>query len=310
MLPHPPVLRAVQTVVDRVRQAGHTAVAWQPYRHAHATELIERACTADGGLDVLRTLDASGEPLVRNLFIRRGMPQLDVAGCWELNLARWRYQCEHLAAWRAAEEALGRRIDALVAPVTPSACAAHDRYRYFGYTTFVNVLDLTSVVVPVTTADAAVDAPRAAFSPRNDVDAAIQAECKSGPPREADAPADARAGRRRRHPPRRARCRPDHRPPAERGAHPGHCRRDIAAAGRRVWVARGWAHEARGARSPPSARPNRAQAPPFPLCSPPSWRASRRRAPRHAPGARVPRALARPARAQHSTAFQRPLSGP
>lgn len=40
------------------------------------------------------------------------------------------------------------------------------------------MLDFTSVVVPVTFADKAVDVVNGAFKPLTDIDAAVQAECE------------------------------------------------------------------------------------------------------------------------------------
>lgn len=49
VLPHPPVLRAVQTVVDKVKEAGHMVTPWEPYKHSDAVDMIGKIYTADGG---------------------------------------------------------------------------------------------------------------------------------------------------------------------------------------------------------------------------------------------------------------------
>jgi amidase len=43
------VLRAVQTVIDKVKEAGHTVTPWEPYKHDHAVDMIGKIYTADGG---------------------------------------------------------------------------------------------------------------------------------------------------------------------------------------------------------------------------------------------------------------------
>ena len=45
------------------------------------------------------------------------------------------------------------------------------------YTPFVNILDYTSVVIPVTKVDAAIDKAEANYTPLSDVDKAIRDEC-------------------------------------------------------------------------------------------------------------------------------------
>jgi amidase len=54
----------------------------------------------------------------------------------------------------------------------------HNQFKYYGYATAINVLDFTSCVVPVTFADQGVDVANKDFMPLNDMDAAVQAECK------------------------------------------------------------------------------------------------------------------------------------
>lgn len=49
VLPHPPALRAVRTVVDKVQQAGHTVVPWEPYKHRYAVDLVNNIYASDGG---------------------------------------------------------------------------------------------------------------------------------------------------------------------------------------------------------------------------------------------------------------------
>jgi amidase len=65
---------------------------------------------------------------------------------------------------------------AIVAPISPTAAIRHNQFKYYGYASAINLLDFTSVVVPVTFADSKIDAKRADYEPLNDMDAAVQAE--------------------------------------------------------------------------------------------------------------------------------------
>ncbi|KAJ1325450.1 Amidase [Microdochium nivale] len=175
VMPHPPILRAVRSSVDALRAAGHNVVPWKPYKHDEAYELIGKIFNADGGVDLRRDISASGEPAIDliNNIVRPDAKALDLNEAWDLQLQKWRYQTEYLAHWREAEAALtvvsgntgiaaaaadeNPEIDAIVAPAAPSAAVRHGKFRYYGYTAIANLLDLTSVVVPVGFADRDVD---------------------------------------------------------------------------------------------------------------------------------------------------------
>lgn len=97
---------------------------------------------------------------------------------WALQSKRWKYQCDYLSKIREFEEATGRELDAIIAPITPTAAIRHNQFKYYGYASAVNLLDFTSVVVPVTFADKQVDVRDDTFHPISELDRAVQAECK------------------------------------------------------------------------------------------------------------------------------------
>jgi amidase len=93
---------------------------------------------------------------------------------WDVHSKKWKYQMEYLEQWRAMEASLGKELDAIVAPITPTAAVLHNEFRYYGYASVVNLLDLTSVVVPVTFADKDVDAKLEGYRGLNEEDATVQ----------------------------------------------------------------------------------------------------------------------------------------
>lgn len=97
---------------------------------------------------------------------------------WDVQLQKWKFQCEYIEQWRLAEEKLGRELDAIIAPMTPTAAVRHNQFKYYGYASAINLLDFTSVVVPVTFADKSVDKAKVDYKPLNDLDGEVQAECK------------------------------------------------------------------------------------------------------------------------------------
>ncbi|KAF7553546.1 hypothetical protein G7Z17_g3548 [Cylindrodendrum hubeiense] len=178
VLPHPPIIRAVETVVEKVRNAGHSVIAWEPYKHPHAVELINRIYASDGGTDIFDTLKASGEPAIPHIsaLIDPSMSKIDINEVWDAQLEKWKYQCEYLAAIQAFEKKHGVELDAIIAPITPTAAIRHDQFKYYGYASAVNLLDFTSVVVPVSFADKTIDIKNAAFKPLTEIDNLVQAE--------------------------------------------------------------------------------------------------------------------------------------
>jgi amidase len=178
VLPHPPVIRAVQKVVNKLSEAGHTVIPWEPYRHPYAVDLANRVYASDGGTDIFSVLDASGEPAIPNIaeLVKPDLPKLSLNELWDIQLQKWNYQSDYLARIREAETKLGKELDAIIAPITPTAAIRHDQFKYYGYATAINVLDFTSVVVPVTFVDKKIDEPNYQFKPLTEIDRTVQAE--------------------------------------------------------------------------------------------------------------------------------------
>lgn len=95
---------------------------------------------------------------------------------WDTHLEKWAYQNEYLEKWRQFEEQTGKELDAIIAPITPTAAIRHDQFRYYGYASVINLLDFTSVVVPVTFADKSVDVKNTTFKALSELDELVQAE--------------------------------------------------------------------------------------------------------------------------------------
>ena|ERR1700737_5016701 len=49
IMPHPPILRGMEMVVDALKTAGHEVVEWEPYDHARGVDLIFQVFRQDGG---------------------------------------------------------------------------------------------------------------------------------------------------------------------------------------------------------------------------------------------------------------------
>lgn len=178
VLPHPPILRGIETVVRTLKNAGHNVIPWTPYKHDYAVDLINNIYASDGGTDVFATLAASGEPAIPNFadLLNPSLPKIDMNTLWDTHLKKWAYQCEYLEQFRLAEDAIGTEIDAIVMPITPTAAVRHNQFKYYGYASAINLLDFTSVVVPVTYADKKVDREVVGYKPLNELDGVVQRE--------------------------------------------------------------------------------------------------------------------------------------
>lgn len=76
------------------------------------------------------------------------------------------------------EKELDKELDAIIAPMTPTAAVRHNQFKYYGYASAINLLDFTSVVVPVTFANKEIDKKNEGYKALNDIDSLVQAECK------------------------------------------------------------------------------------------------------------------------------------
>ncbi|KAJ0414339.1 amidase signature domain-containing protein [Aspergillus carlsbadensis] len=178
VLPHPPILRGVQTVVDKLSEAGHTVLPWEPYKHPYAVDLANRVYASDGGVDIFGTLNASGEPAIPNIadLVNPNLPKMSINEVWQVQLDKWNYQSDYLAKIREFEAQIGKELDAIIAPITPTAAIRHNQFKYYGYASAINILDFTSVVVPVTFADKGVDVVNGEFAPLGEMDRVVQRE--------------------------------------------------------------------------------------------------------------------------------------
>ncbi|CAF1371888.1 unnamed protein product [Didymodactylos carnosus] len=183
-MPHPPILRGIQLVVDALQRAGHTVVEWRPYKHKYAVDLIGSIYRADGGEDIRNVVTLGGEPLISNIanIIGPGVKEkIDLNVMWDIQIKKYEYQQEYLAIWMERNE-----INAWIQPIAPHAAIRHDQYKYGGYTSVINLLDYPAVVVPVTFAEKETDITDLNYKAISDLDRQVhddyQADVYNGAP--------------------------------------------------------------------------------------------------------------------------------
>ncbi len=114
---------------------------------------------ADGGKDVQKALDLSGEPLISGAFVGRPETEISVYEYWQLNIIRTNYALKYLEKWNKTKEITltGRPIDGIISPIHELP-AYPDEYKLSGgYTGIANLLQLSSVIFPVTQVDLQLD---------------------------------------------------------------------------------------------------------------------------------------------------------
>ncbi|KAK9456749.1 amidase signature domain-containing protein [Dipodascopsis uninucleata] len=160
--PHPPVLRAMKMVAETLKNAGHEVFEFKSYKPAEGLDLLIRAWTVDGGENIQSDLDASGEPGIPDIMpFVKGYKALTMTELFKFNKDKLEYKTEFLEYMNAARSPNGKKIDAWIRPVgvVSSVPAGQLKLRYLGYTGLLNLLDYTSVVIPVTKCDPTIDLP-------------------------------------------------------------------------------------------------------------------------------------------------------
>ncbi|KAF8602283.1 amidase [Ceratobasidium sp. AG-I] len=152
--PHPPIAARLQKTRDALIAAGHEVVDWVPMGHQEAWDLIVKFYLLDGGKEYRETLAESGEPatpLVEWMLSHAaGRAPYTVEQTWALNVAREQFRARGLKHWNesAMRSEQGRPFDAVLCPVAPTLAPPHDTTRWWGYTSYWNLLDLPGAVFP------------------------------------------------------------------------------------------------------------------------------------------------------------------
>jgi amidase len=180
--PHPPITRALRSVVSRLKATPNVSVVdWKPYLHDEAWAIISSLYFTDGGGEDASAMAASGEPW-RPLtkWIIRENPCVKKLSMQELcywQEEREAYRKEYAKVWNDTATGWNNEtgemegfVDAVLCPVGPGVAPLHNTAKYWGYTSQWNLLDYPAVVFPVGKVDAAVDVAESGYSPMNDVD--------------------------------------------------------------------------------------------------------------------------------------------
>ncbi|WPG98228.1 Hypothetical protein R9X50_00101600 [Acrodontium crateriforme] len=174
--PTPPVARAIDIMVHTLEKLGHKVITWNPTpHHSQLNASCFKIWDFDGGKDCLGAFALSGEPAApQALVVER--PEVTASTIMAANIEKRSLQKEYMEYWNSTAEltGTGEPVDAVISPVAPFPAARPEMYKYYGYSVMANMLDYSSVVVPVTTVDKNVDKRIENFTPIDAADQEVQ----------------------------------------------------------------------------------------------------------------------------------------
>jgi amidase len=179
--PMPPIKRATDILVAALEKAGHEVIEWDPPSHRTIADTGFKSWVFDGGKDVKAAFALSGEPMSDQVKFYASLDkEFTASEIAATNVELRALKKEYLDYWNSTAEktSTGRSVDAIISPLAPFPAARQGRYSYYGYSTWVNVLDYTSVVVPVTNVDKSVDVRDEGYKAIDDKDKKIQDDCR------------------------------------------------------------------------------------------------------------------------------------
>ncbi|EUC63160.1 acetamidase, partial [Rhizoctonia solani AG-3 Rhs1AP] len=153
--PHPPIVESLYRVRDALVAAGHEVIGWEPMDHQQAIEVVSKLYLLDGGDEIRTVLAESGEPpmpsVARILTEAEKHGAYTLAESWEMNAKRDDFRARALKHWNetAQRTKSGRPVDAILCPASATLAPPHWTMRWFGYTSYWNLVDFPAAVFPV-----------------------------------------------------------------------------------------------------------------------------------------------------------------
>ncbi|KAH9059366.1 general amidase [Lactarius vividus] len=170
VVPHPPIIRALEMTRDVLIAAGHDVVDWKPYKHAELYDATMGIWAAGGQEEILAVTSQTGEPILKTMaetnttegttFIGRKV--ISAFELFKIQKKRAVLRKEYLDHWQSTSlsTSTGRPVDAIISPVAPFPPPPHGQNKNAGYTMIWNVLDYPACVFPVTKVDPVLDRPK------------------------------------------------------------------------------------------------------------------------------------------------------
>jgi len=183
--PHPPITSGLMNVKEALIKAGHEVIDYEPMEHQAAWDLLVKLYLLDGGEEYWATMREAGEPPVPMtewiLSHAKGRKPYPVSETWKLNVQREQFRARALQHWNNTRQrtSSGRPVDAILAPIAPTLASRHDCTRWWGYSSYWNLVDYPAAVFPIgrfSAADHRRDTANSLPSARNDVEEFVRGQ--------------------------------------------------------------------------------------------------------------------------------------
>ncbi|KAL6310386.1 general amidase [Sparassis latifolia] len=175
VVPHPPVIRALETTKQALLAAGHKVIDWEPYKHSELGACISAIWNAGAAEDYKVVTALTGEPVISSMSpdedagpvsssFRPADDGLSAYQLWQVQSRRAILRKEHLDHWAKTLEqtGTGRPVDAIICPAAPYAAPPHGKNLSASYTKVWNTLDYPACIFPVTKVDHVLDVKKPA----------------------------------------------------------------------------------------------------------------------------------------------------
>lgn len=178
-MPHPPIIRMMETVKKSLISQGHEVIEWEPpISHQELLDFSVKVFGVDGYQEIVKEAELSGEPIIPELLYLCGgefPPPINLIDTyWELAGQRYKYQQQYIKYWLSTKDktSTGRPIDALLTPAWNCCAVPRGRMAKLNadYTVQFNVLDLPAIPMPLGKADSKLDKKDPNYKPINKYD--------------------------------------------------------------------------------------------------------------------------------------------
>ncbi|KAG7452407.1 general amidase [Guyanagaster necrorhizus] len=167
VVPNPPIIRALEMTKKALLAAGHKVVDWEPFKHDALSRTSYEIWGAGCDEDYRVVAQISGEPVISTMGPdgnsepgeSKHKGGISAYKLWQVQKQKRDLRQEYLEYWQATQKTTGtgRPVDAIISPVAPYAAPPHGFNRITDYTRIWNVLDYTTLVIPVSKVDRHLD---------------------------------------------------------------------------------------------------------------------------------------------------------
>lgn len=168
--PTPPILRAINHSVKKLKEAGVQVVEWDNINVSELIHATYSGYNSDGNVAQKSFIAKSGEPLVKltEKYLSFGCGDAGLSGvevqkvCYVRDSGRVLY----------LNQMNDQEIDFVLSPTYVSVAAKPETVTYWGYTNLWNILDFPNVIFPTgLSVDSTLDIVDTSFEPRSDLEA-------------------------------------------------------------------------------------------------------------------------------------------